>query len=118
MKKIFIVVIFGLMLCCNVYASGKILKSGFLSGEWEINTDFKVKDPINKILIIYNHGQDEHDKGSKNCVWKNNIRNIASLSGKKVKDKEVLVYNFCTDHLAGDDWKRLWKKNLIFHIME
>ena len=60
----------------------KLLKSGFLSGEWKLNTDFEVKDPKNKILIIYNHGQDDHDKPSKNCVWKNNIRNIASLSGK------------------------------------
>ena len=92
----------------------KLLKSGFLSGEWKLNTDFKVKDPKNKILIIYNHGQDDHDKPSKDCVWKNNIRNFASLSGKKVKDKEVLVYLFCTDHLAGDDWKRLWKKKFDF----
>ena len=92
----------------------KLLKSGFLSGEWKLNTDFEVKDPKNKILIIYNHGQDDHDKPSKDCVWKNNIRNFASLSGKKVKDKEVLVYLFCTDHLAGDDWKRLWKKKFDF----
>ncbi len=92
----------------------KLLKSGFLSGEWKLNTDFEVKDSKNKILIIYNHGQDDHDKPSKNCVWKNNIRNFASLSGKKIKDKEVLVYLFCTDHLAGDDWKRLWKKKFDF----
>ena len=80
----------------------------------ELNTDFEVKDPKNKILIIFNHGQDDHDKPSKNCVWKNNIRNFASLTGKKVKDKEVLVYSFCTDHLGGDDWKRLWKKKFDF----
>ena len=36
------------------------------------------------------------------------------MSGKKVKDKEVLVYLYCTDHLAGDDWKRLWKKKFDF----
>ena len=92
----------------------KLLKSGFLSGEWKLNTDFEVKDPKNKILIIYNHGQDDHDKPSKDCVWGNNIRNFASLSGKKVKDKEVLVYLYCTDHLAGDDRKRLWKKKFDF----
>ena len=57
----------------------KLLKSGFLSGEWQLNTDFEVKEPKNKILIIYNHGQDDHDKPSKDCVWKNNIRNFASL---------------------------------------
>ncbi|MDA9697464.1 hypothetical protein N9U83_05180 [Candidatus Pelagibacter sp.] len=92
----------------------KLLKSGFISGEWKLNTNFEVKDPKNKILIIFNHGQEDHDKPSKDCVWKNNIRNFASLSGQKVKDKEVLVYLFCTDHLAGDDWKRLWKKNFDF----
>ena len=48
-------------------------------------------------MIIYNHGQDDHDKPSKDCVWKNNIRNFASLF-----------------HLAGDDWKRLWKKKFDF----
>ena len=34
----------------------------------------------------------------------------------KLKDKEVLVYNFCTDHLGGDDWKRLWKKKFDFFL--
>jgi len=92
----------------------KLLKSGFLSGEWDLNTNFEVKDPKNKILIIFNHGQDDHDKPSKNCVWKNNIRNFASLSGKKINDKELIVYNLCTDHLAGDDWKRLWKSKFEF----
>jgi len=113
MKK-FIINCLVIFLISTPLHADKLLKSGFLSGEWKLNTNFEVKDPKNKILIIYNHGQDDHDKASKNCVWKNNIRNIASLSGKKVKDKEVLVYNFCTDHLAGDDWKRLWKNKFDF----
>ena len=103
-----------IFLFCSPLHADKLLKSGFLSGEWKLNTDFEVKDPKNKILIIYNHGQDDHDKPSKDCVWGNNIRNFASLSGKKVKDKEVLVYLYCTDHLAGDDRKRLWKKKFDF----
>ena len=113
MKKFIINCLVIFLISTPLYAD-KLLKSGFLSGEWKLNTNFEVKEPKNKILIIYNHGQDDHDKASKNCVWKNNIRNIASLSGKKVKDKEVLVYNFCTDHLAGDDWKRLWKNKFDF----
>ena len=113
MKKFIINCLVIFLISTPLYAD-KLLKSGFLSGEWNLNTNFEVKEPKNKILIIYNHGQDDHDKASKNCVWKNNIRNIASLSGKKVKDKEVLVYNFCTDHLAGDDWKRLWKNKFDF----
>ena len=103
-----------IFLFSNPLHADKLLKSGFLSGEWKLNTNFEIKDPKNKILIIFNHGQEDHDKPSKNCVWKNNIRNFASLSGLKVKDKEVLVYLFCTDHLAGDDWKRLWKKKFDF----
>ena len=113
MKKYLINLII-VFLFSNPLHADKLLKSGFLSGEWKLDINFEVKDPKNKILIIFNHGQDDHDKPSKNCVWKNNIRNFASLSGKKVKDKEVLVYSFCTDHLGGDDWKRLWKNKFDF----
>ena len=87
----------------------KILKNGFLSGEWKLDETFKVENPKNKIVLIYNHGSKENDKPSKNCQWKNNVRNFASLSGKKINDKEILVYNFCTDNLGGDDWNIFWK---------
>ena len=113
MKKFIINCLIIFLISTPLYAD-QIKKSGFLSGEWKLNTNFEVKDPKNKILIIYNHGQDVLDAAEKNCVWQNGVRNVASLSGKKVKNKEVLVYNFCTDHLAGDDWKRLWKKKFDF----
>ena len=113
MRKLLIVFI-TIFLFTNISYADKLLKSGFLSGEWKLDTNFEVKDPKNKILVIFNHGQDDHDKPSKNCVWKNGIRNIASLSGEKIKGKEILVYNFCTDHLGGDDWKRLWKNKFEF----
>ena len=113
MKKYLINLII-VFLFSNPLHADKLLKSGFLSGEWKLDTNFEVKDPKNKILVIFNHGQDDHDKPSKNCVWKNGIRNIASLSGEKIKGKEILVYNFCTDHLGGDDWKRLWKNKFEF----
>ena len=112
MKKFFIVLVL-ICLTTSTYAD-KMLKNGFLNNKMSYEKDQNINDPTNKIILIYNHGQDDHDKPSKNCVWKNNIRNFASLSGKKVKDKEVLVYNFCTDHLGGDDWKRLWKKKFDF----
>ena len=95
----------------NVLAD-KILKNGFLSGEWKIDKTFKVENPKNKIVLIYNHGSAENDKPSKNCQWKNNVRNFASLSGKEIKDKEILVYSFCTDNPGGDDWKIFWKSIL------
>ena len=88
MKKLLSTFALFLLFNTPIYAD-KLLKSGFLSEEWKIDTNFNVKDPKNKILIIFNHGQDDHDKPSKNCVWKNNIRNFASLSGKKVKVIEI-----------------------------
>ena len=36
------------------------------------------------------------------CTWIGNVRNMASLIGEKVKGKEIMVYNFCTNHLEGD----------------
>ena len=92
----------------NVLAD-KILKNGFLSGEWKLDKTFKVENPKNKIVLIYNHGSRENDKPSKNCQWKNKVRNFASLSGKKINDKEVLIYNFCTDNPGGDNWNVFWK---------
>jgi len=108
MKKIFVIFV---ILCFTSFTKAdEIRKSGFLSNEWDLNTEKKISNPENIILIIWNHGQEDLDDPAKTCVWKNNIRNVASLSGKKVKNKEILVYLFCTDHLGGDDWKRLWKK--------
>ncbi|MBD1148318.1 hypothetical protein IDH11_00675 [Pelagibacterales bacterium SAG-MED30] len=108
MKKIYIVFVL-IFLTSSAYAD-KLLKSGFLSGEWDLDINFKVDNPKDKIIIIYNHGSDENDKPSKNCQWKNNVRNFAALSGKKIKNKEILVYSFCSDNLGGDDWKIFWKK--------
>ena len=107
MRKIFIAFIL-LSLAPPVYAD-KILSDGFLSGEWKLDKNFKVSNPKEKIILIYNHGSRENDKPSKNCQWKNNVRNFASLSGKKINEKEILVYNFCTDNPGGDDWKVFWK---------
>ena len=108
MKKIYIVFVL-IFLTSSAYAD-KLLKSGFLSGEWDLDINFKVDNPKDKIIINYNHGSDENDKPSKNCQWKNNVRNFAALSGKKIKNKEILVYSFCSDNLGGDDWKIFWKK--------
>jgi len=113
--KILIILISVLFLVTNAFAD-KLLKSGFLSGEWDLNTNFVVKNPEEKIVLIYNHGSEENDKPSKNCQWKNNVRNFASLSGKKINNKEILIYSFCTDNLGGDDWKIFWKsKNVKYN---
>ena len=109
MKKI--IVILTIFLFYNIPAhSDKLLKNGFLNNNMDYAKEQNIINPKDKIILIYNHGQDHHDKPSKKkCVWKNGIRNFSSLVGKKVDGKEIMLYLLCTDHLAGDDWKRLWK---------
>ncbi|MDC3125389.1 alpha/beta hydrolase [Candidatus Pelagibacter sp.] len=111
MKKIFIVVIFGLISCGNVFASGKILKSGFITKSASVNESMNIKDPKNKIIIIYNHGQNKNDKAIKNeCIWVSQIRNQASLVDVEINKKKIMIYNFCTNDLAGDmSPKKYWK---------
>ena len=108
MKKLFLL-LFVLLLCSNVYAD-KMTKNGFLSKNVSYSKDQKISNPENKILLIYNHGQNSHDGPSSDCVWKGGMKNMASLVGEKVKDKEILVYIFCTGKLKGDDYKTLWNK--------
>ena len=111
MKKIFIVIIFSLISCGSVFANGKILKSGFITKSASVNENMNIKDPKNKIIIIYNHGQNKNDKAIKNeCIWVNQIRNQASLVDQEVNNKKIMVYNFCTNDLAGDmSPKKYWK---------
>ena len=111
MKKILIVVIFGLILCGNVFANGKILKSGFITKSASVNEGMNIEDPKNKIIIIYNHGQNKNDKAIKNeCIWVSQIRNQASLVDVEINNKKIMVYNFCTNDLAGDmSPKKYWK---------
>ena len=112
MKKILIVVIFGLISCGNVFANGKILKSGFITKAASVNESMEIKDPKNKIIIIYNHGQNKNDGALKNeCIWVSQIRNQASLVDVEINNKKIMVYNFCTNDLAGDmSPKKYWKQ--------
>ena len=93
----------------NVFAD-TMKKDGFLNNKAGYSKDQKISDPENKILLIYNHGQKNHDGPSSDCAWKEGMKNISSLVGEKVKDKEILVYLLCTGKLKGDDYKRLWNK--------
>ena len=108
MKKFLITLIF-ICLTSSAYAD-KMTKNGFLSNKVNYSKDQKISDPGNKILLIYNHGQSSHDGPSSDCVWKGGMKNMASLVGQKVKNKEILGYIFCTGKLKGDDYKRLWNK--------
>ena len=109
MKKIFLILIF-LLISNNVYAN-KILKSGFINKSAKVKEGFVVEDPKNKIIIIYNHGQNKNDGALKNeCIWVSQIRNQASLVDVEINNKKIMVYNFCTNDLAGDmSPKKYWK---------
>ncbi len=108
MNKILKFVILLTLINFPVHAD-KLLKNGFLNTKMDYTKEQNIIDPKNKIILIYNHGQDKHDVRSKNCVWKNGIRNFSSIVGEKVNGKEIMVYLLCTDNFNGDD-KRLWNK--------
>ena len=109
MKKIFIVVIFSLISCGNVFANGKILKSGFITKSASVDEGMNINDPKNKIIIIYNHGQNKNDKAIKNeCIWVNQIKNQASLVDVEINNKKIMVYNLCAHKIKGDMGKAWW----------
>ena len=109
MKKNLIIIFFTIIFCSSASAD-KLLKNGFINDNMNYAGLQEVNDPQNTIILIYNHGQDKHDAPLKDCSWKNNLRNSVSLLGKKIKGKQIMVYNFCTNNLAGDDYTRLCKK--------
>ena len=108
MKKFLIFLV--LLSFTSSATADKLLKDCFLNNKMSYAKDQNINDPKNKIILIYNHGQDDHDDPSKNCIWKNGIRNFSSLVGEKINGKEIMLYLLCTNRLAGDDYKRLWKK--------
>jgi len=109
MKKLLLILIF-LTVSNTAYANGKILKSGFITKSASVKEGMNIDDPKNKIIIIYNHGQNSNDKAHKNeCIWVNQIRNQASLVDKEINGKKIMVYNFCTNDFAGDmSLKKHW----------
>ena len=112
MKKLFLILLF-LIISNYAYANGKILKSGFITKSASVEEGMDVKDPKNKIIIIYNHGQNSNDKAHKNeCIWVNQIRNQASLVDEEINGKKIMVYNFCSNDFAGDmSLKKHWWKS-------
>ena len=106
MRKILL--IFTIILFSTLAYAGpndKINESGFINKEVRLIKNFEIKDPKNKIILIYNHGQDENDT-SPNCTWVSMLRNHASLIDQEVNGKKIMVYNLCSDHLRGDMSKK------------
>ena len=112
MKKILFILLF-LAVSNTVYANGKILKSGFITKSASVKEGMNIDDPKNKIIIIYNHGQNTNDRAKKGeCIWVNQIRNQTSLIDEEISGKKIMVYNFCSNDFAGDmSVKKSWWKS-------
>ena len=112
MKKLLLIILF-LAVSNIAYANGKILKSGFITKSSSVKEGMDIKDPKNKIIIIYNHGQNNNDTAKTNeCIWVNQIINQASLVDEEINGKKIMVYNFCTNDFAGDmSLKKSWWKS-------
>ena len=106
MRKILLIFTF-ILFSTLAYAGpyDKINESGFINKEVRLIKNFEIKDPKNKIILIYNHGQDENDI-VKNCTWVSMLRNHASLIDQEVNGKKIMVYNLCSNHLRGDMSKK------------
>ena len=75
-------------------------------------TKDNIDDPENKIILIYNSGQDYHDiprSNLKDCTNTIDISALATLVNTKINNKEIMLYILCTQKLAGDD-ENLWNK--------
>ena len=106
MRKILLIFTF-ILFSTLAYAgpNDKINESGFINKEVRLIKNFEIKDPKNKIILIYNHGQDENDIAI-NCTWVSMLRNHASLIDQEVNGKKIMVYNLCSNHLRGDMSKK------------
>ena len=121
MKEILLVTIFSILLT-PLYAgpNDKVTKSGFISKKniHPVKNDFNIDNPKNKIIVIYNHGQNKNDFVS-GCSWVSMLRNHASLIDQEVNGKKIMVYNLCSDHLRGDmsqekNWWNLKPKPKVY----
>ena len=121
MNKIFIILLTILFLTNSIEAKDTFRKSGFLTIENNLiksnNKELtKIESPQDKIILIFNHGQEWTDKKSKDCLWFEDIVNMATfVKENKISEKEILLYGYCTDHLQGDSYQKNWeeKKKLI-----
>jgi predicted esterase len=114
MKKIILILTLLLTLTTNSF-SEMILKSGFYDKNMNLHktqTEDNIDDPENKIILIYNSGQDYHDipkSNLKDCANTVDISTLATLVNSKINNKEIMLYILCTQKLAGDD-EYLWNK--------
>ena len=100
MKKVLLILIFSIFIT-SLYAgpADKIKSSGFINKNVRLVKGFEINDPKNKIILIYNHGQNENDMALKSCAWVSMLRNHASLIDQEVNGKKIMVYNLSLIHI-------------------
>ena len=114
MKNIlFYLIIIFITSTTNVF-SDAIKKSGFLDSKTKIIKSEEINDPKNKIILIYNHGQDSLDRKGNNCTWIGSLRNKATLVDNEINGKKIMVYNLCTNKLVGDEGADWWSSGRIY----
>ena len=92
MKKILLIIIFSILIT-PLYAGPKDkVRDGFISKKnvHPVKNDFNISDPKNKIILIYNHRQNENDMALQSCAWVSMLRNHASLIDQEVKGKKIM----------------------------
>ena len=104
MQKILGTLILSLLLFNSSLASEikAFNKSGFIFNDGErvkYIKDYKITNPENTILVIYNHGLVAINQ--KWCNWPSNVRQISKLSGQKINGKEIKVFMNCEHTRAG-----------------
>jgi len=105
----FLIFTVSLFLATTVYANDhNINKSGFLSKKLSVSALSKIDNPEEKIILIYNHGQNTFDGSSNSCTDYGQIRNQGSLVGERINGKEIMVYNLCTHKIKGDMPLKWW----------
>ena len=114
MKKILFASIIILLTFTTIAFSDQIKKSGFIDPKVKIIKSEEIEDPKNKIIIIYNHGQNSLDNKGKDCTWISSLRNKASLVDNEISGKRVMVYNLCTNRLDGDEPSNWWGSGSIY----
>ena len=122
-----LIILIAVLFSTLVYAGNndEIRISGFINKKVKLIKGFEISEPKNKIILIYNHGQNENDTVN-NCTWISMLRNHASLIDQEVNGKKIMVYNLCGDHLRGDmsqkkDWWYLKPQPKVYkgkHILD
>ena len=90
MKKILLIIIFSILLTPLYAGPADKVRDGFISKKnvHPVKNDFNISDPKNKIILIYNHGQNENDMALQSCAWVSMLRNHASLIDQEVNGKK------------------------------